>query len=157
LGEFGERDRRISSMFAKAVGEYLLVANRASIVEELAQALAAHRHVPQPTDLPEAGSWAYRQMRRTAESDADASGLNLVRGDVETMLVILDPRTGHLSMKMTTERDLNESPWKARDQFIAVRRTSAREWQGDFTFMPSEAAVEHMFTINAALGFGAFP
>ena len=168
LGEFGEADRRPSTLYATQVGRFVLTSNDLGELRDVAAGLESKgtrksdlADIRDWTTLNQHDFWGYRRYRHTGVSDPEAAGTSEVTPSAQALAFFADYKQKEGIVRLfasdkTTADKIDNTIVSHKAALSPFRATGSGSWQTEVALSGNERSSEGMFEIMSLFGFGVY-
>lgn len=163
LGEYGEDDRRPSSLNAAQLAEYVLIANNGAGLDAVAQSIARtqrapdHRsHTHQQDLIGEKEFWGYRQYEHGHVSNKVAAGLEEIAPTTQALLLYVDFPAQAAVLRFYSSSVDDPTPRRFDALLPPFKFLGDKAWETTITLNGGQPAYDQMFTVMGLFGFAIY-
>jgi len=168
LGEFGENDRRPSSLYVAQVGElYILISNNMEgLRTTYSQLRSPQEGLSKPVSsgwefVGEREYWGYRRYRHEKITDKEASGITDITSSAQVLLFSVDFQKDFgvlrlLASDSTAAEKLNAATANSKGALPVLRKTTHGAWEAKVGLLGDQKSADQMFELMSLFGFGIY-
>jgi len=168
LGEFGEADRRPSTLYTAKVGRFVLVSNDLGGLQSVAARLVSPdtrnsdlADIRDWRTLTQHDFWGYRHYRHTGVADPEAAETSEVTPSAQALAFFADYQQKEGVVQLfasdkTTAEKLDNTIVSHKAALSPFRATGSGSWQSEVALSGNERSSEGMFEIMSLFGFGVY-
>lgn len=168
LSEFGEGDRRPSTLYAMQVRQFVLISNGLEELRQVAGQLESREprnnksaDIRDWTSLSQHDFWGYRNYRHTGVADRDAAGMSEVTPTAQALAFFVDyeEKKGVIRLfasDQTSAEKLDNTIVSHKAAMLPFKASGSGSWQTEVPLSGDEKSSAGMFEVMGLFGFGIY-
>lgn len=168
LGEFGEGDRRPSTLYATQVRQFVLISNGLEELRQVAGRLESQdvgksdsAVIKDWTTLNQHDYWGYRNYRHTGVADPQAAGTAEVTPTAQALAFFADYKEKEGVIRLfasdqTSAEKLDNTIVSHKAAMLPFKAAGSGSWQTEVALSGDEKSSEGMFEVMGLFGFGIY-